>query len=231
VDGAELTVDLQIVDGKAHLLCVSNTEKVNYEDRFLAFRTMHPAAVSPETIERIRVIGQKLADAFELKNCPMLIQLLTDDKKESVLEFSARTGGGAKYLLVKKMSGFDPIGSIIDLTLTGRSEVGEIKAESKYLTNEFLYVYPGVFDHLEGFEELKSEGIISEYWQFKWKGAQILNAATSSDRVASITIQADSFEELVAKHQQAAARIRIIDESGRDIMRHDLLTDIKPLDL
>ena len=93
VEGAELTVDFEIVDGKAILLSVSNTEKVNYQDRFLAFRTRFPAAVSPETIERIKVIGQKIADAFQLKNSPMLIQLLTDNKRESVLEFSARTGG------------------------------------------------------------------------------------------------------------------------------------------
>ena len=229
VDGAELTVDFQIVDGKAHLLTASNTEKVNYQDRFLAFRTMHPAAVSPETIERIKVIGQKLADAFELKNTPMLVQLLTNDQKESVLEFSARTGGGAKYLLIKKESGFDPITAIIDLTLGNRVEVKEIKAESKFYTNEFLYCYPGCFDHLEGFEELKQEGILSEYWQFKWKGANMMGATSSSDRVASITIQADTFEDLVAKHNAAAKRIKVIDAEGNDILRHDLLTDIKPL--
>ena len=229
VEGAELTVDFQIVDGKAHLLSVSNTEKVNYQDRFLAFRTRHPAAVSPDTIERVKVIGQKIADAFKLKNTPMLIQLLTDDKRESVLEFSARTGGGAKYLLIKKMTGFDPITSVIDLTLGHKSEVGELKAEAKLMTNEFLYAYPGTFDHLEGFEELKEQGIISEYWQFKWKGAEIVNAISSSDRVASITILADTHEELAAKHCEAARRIRIIDADGNDMMRHDLLTDLNPL--
>lgn len=229
VEGAELTVDFEIVDGKAILLSASNTEKVNYQDRFLAFRTRYPAAVSPETVERIKTIGQKIADAFQLKNCPMLIQLLTDDHKESVLEFSARTGGGAKYLLIKMMTGFDPITAVIDLTLGRKPQVNEMKAESKLFTNEFLYAYPGVFDHLEGFEELKQEGILAEFWQFKWKGAEIFNATTSSDRVASITIKADSYEELVAKHNEAAKRIQIISSEGKDIMRHDLLTDIKPL--
>lgn len=229
VEGAEITVDFEIVDGKAILLSASNTEKVNYQDRFLAFRTRFPAAVSPETIERIKVIGQKIADAFELKNSPMLIQLLTDDKKESVLEFSARTGGGAKYLLIKMATGFDPITAVVDLTLGNRVEVQDVKSESKLITNEFLYAYPGVFDHLEGFEELKQEGILAEYWQFKWKGAEIQNAATSSDRVASITIKADTFEELVSKHNIAAERIKLIDINGKDIMRHDLLTEIKPL--
>ncbi len=229
VEGAELTVDYQIVDGKAYLLSASNTEKVNYKDRFLAFRTRFPAAVSPETLERVREIGQKIADAFHLKNTPMLVQLLTDDKRESVLEFCARTGGGAKYLLLKMASGFDPITAVIDLTLGNKVTVGEIKSESKYITNEFLYAYPGCFDHLEGFEELKQEGVLAEYWQFKWKGAQIGSAATSSDRVASITIQADSFEELVEKHNKAAKTIKMVDAEGNDIMRHDLLTDITRL--
>ena len=229
IEGAELTVDFEIVDGKAVFLSASNTEKINYNDRFLAFRTRFPAAVSHSTIERIKVIGQKIADAFKLKNTPMLIQLLTDDKKESVLEFSARTGGGAKYLLIKMATGFDPIKAVIDLTLGKKVEVKEIKSESKLITNEFLYSYPGVFDHLEGFEELKNQNILAEYWQFKWKGAEIFEAFTSSDRIASITIKANSLYELVSKHNEAAKKIKIIDVNGNDIMRHDLLTDIKPL--
>lgn len=229
VEGSEITVDFEIVDGKAHLLSASNTEKVDYKDRFLAFRTRFPAAVSTETISRIETIGQKIADAFNLKNTPMLVQLLTNDKKESVLEFCARTGGGAKYLLVKAASGFDPIDAVIDLTLGQKPTVNSPKSESKFITNEFLYSYPGCFDHLEGFEELKKEGVISEYWQFKWKGAEISKAVTSSDRIASFTIKTDSYEELVEKHNKIASTIKIIDINGKDIMRHDLLTDIKPL--
>ena len=57
------------------------------------------------------------------------------------------------------------------------------------------------------------------------------NAATSSDRVASITIAADSFEELVEKHNKAAATIKIIGADGQDMMRHDLLTAIQDLSL
>ena len=90
-----------------------------------------------------------------------------------------------------------------------------------------MYSYPVEFDHLEVFEELKQEGIILEYWQFKNKGAVIKSAVSSSDRIASITIVADSFEELVEKHNIAKSRIKIIDVNGNDIMRHDLLTDIE----
>lgn len=231
VEGVELTVDFEVVDGKAIFLSASNTEKVDYQDRFLAFRTRFPAEVSSDTIERIKIIGQQIADAFRLQNTPMLIQLLTDDKKESVLEFSARTGGGAKYLLLKMATGFDPITAVVDLTLGKKPIVKQIHSEAKFITNEFLYAYPDTFDRLDGFEELKQNGVISEYWQFKWQGASIMNASTSSDRVASITIKADTFEELVSKHNKAASRIRILNPEGVDIMRHDLLTDIHSLSI
>lgn len=229
VEGLELTVDFQVVDGKAIFLTASNTEKVNYQDRFLAFRTRNPAAVSTDTIERIKIIGQQIADAFKLKNTPMLVQMLTNGKKECVLEFCARTGGGAKYLLLKMATGFDPIEAVVNLTLGNKVSVNKIKSESKFITNEFLYSYPGTFDHLEGFAELKKEGVIAEYWQFKNAGTVINSAVTSSDRVASITIKADSFEELQKKHLIAARRIKIINQEGNDIMRHDLLTDIEML--
>ena len=231
VEGAELTVDFEVVDGTAHLLSVSNTEKVNYKDRFLAFRTRYPAAVDRATIARVAEIGQKIATAFGLKDTPMLVQMLTNGKKESGLEFCARTGGGAKYLLIKAATGFDPIKAVVDLTLGLPVEVGPIKPESKLITNEFLYAHPGVFDHLEGFEELKQDGTIAEFWQFKWPGAEIVNAISSSDRVASVTIYADTYEELVAKHDRMAATVKIVGRDGKDMMRHDLLTDIKPLDL
>lgn len=229
VEGAELTVDFQIIDGKAHLISASNTEKVDYKDRFLAFRTRYPASVSEETWERVRVIGQKIADAFKLKNTPMLVQLLTDDKRESVLEFCARTGGGSKYMLIKTATGFDPIKAVIDLTLGNEVTIDGVGQKHNFVTNEFLYGHSGVFDHAEGFEELKKEGILTEYWQFKSKGTEISNAVTSSDRIMGITYTADSYEELVERHNQIAASIKLIDSNGNDMMRHDLFVDIKSL--
>ena len=231
VEGAEITVDFQIIDGKAHLISASNTEKVDYKDRFLAFRTFYPAVIRPETLERIAGIGQKIADAFGLKNCPMLVQLLTNDERESVLEFCARTGGGAKYLLIKNCTGFDPIEAVVHLTLGEPVSVEGVGQKVGYYINEFLYANAGVFDHLDGFEELKEQGVLTEYWQFKAAGTPTSGAFTSSDRVASFSISADSIEELSRKHDLVASKIRLLDEQGQDILNHDLLVPIRDLTL
>ena len=50
---------------------------------------------------------------------------------------------------------------------------------------------------------------------------------SSSDRVAGITVQADSIDEFNKKHEYAIQHIAVIDPNGIDIMRHDLLPGIE----
>ena len=226
VTGDEISVDLYVENGVAKVLCVSNSEKIAADDKFVIFRAKYPVAASDAILEQIQDTAQRIVDAFGLKNCPMLLQLLTDGKRIFVLEFSARTGGCVKYQLIKRVSGFDVISAVVDLTLGNKPHVEKKEPESKYISNEFIYCKPGVFDHLEGAEELKEAGVISEYFVFKWKGATFDGVENSGDRAAGFTIQANDIEELLEKHKKAAAKLRVLDDQGRDIMRHDLLTDL-----
>jgi hypothetical protein len=84
-----------------------------------------------------------------------------------------------------------------------------------------------VFDRLENFDLLLNEGIISNYFLFKWRGAVFDGIANSGDRIAGFTLTADSLDELSHKHNVAVRDMRVIDVNGNDIMRHDLLTEIK----
>ena len=34
---------------------------------------------------------------------------------------------------------------------------------NRIVVNDFIYCHPGVFDHLEGFEEMQKQGLINEY--------------------------------------------------------------------
>lgn len=228
VCGEELSVDVYVENGTAHVLCVSNSEKIAADDKFVIFRCKYPAVASEVVLEQIRDTAQKIADAFKIKNSPMLVQLISDGKRIFVLEFSARTGGGVKFQLIRRVSGFDVIKAVVDLTLGMKPHVEKAKPESKYLSNEFIYCKEGVFDHLEGFEELKIKGVLSEYFLFKWKGAVFDGTVENSgDRIGGFTIQADTVEALLEKHREAAENLRVIGVDGADMMRHDLLTDIQ----
>ena len=92
-EGEEISVDLFVLNGKAHVLCVSNSEKVKAHDRFVIFRGKFPVHVSEKLMKKIENVSQKIAESFQIRNAPMLVQMLTNGENITVLEFCARTGG------------------------------------------------------------------------------------------------------------------------------------------
>lgn len=227
VAGEEISVDIYVEDGVAKLLCVSNSEKINDADRFIIFRGRYPVAATPKIMEQIRQVAQQIADAFGLKNCPMLIQMINNGERVSVLEFCARTGGNMKYLLIRRSCGFDVIKAVIDLTVGEKPRVELTEPEAKYIVNDFIYCKPGVYDRLEGFEELRQQGILTDYYSLRPKGMKVQGVNSSSDRIAGMTITANSLDEFNTKHRYIVEHTQILDENGVDIMRHDLLPDLK----
>lgn len=226
VSGDEISVDVYVENGEAKLLCVSNSEKLKTDDRFIIFRGRYPVAASDALLEKIRVVAQQIADAFGLVNSPMLIQMISDGENVSVLEFCARTGGNMKYLLIRRACGFDVIGAVIDLTLGQKPHVELSAPEGKYVVNDFIYCNPGVFDRLEGFEVLMEAGILTDYHAIRPRGFEVRGIASSSDRVAGFTVVADSLEEFNRKHRIVVENVKVLGMDGTDIMRHDLLPDL-----
>lgn len=226
IAGNELSADFYISNGRANLLSVSESCKIAERDKFVIFRAIYPPASSRGIIDKIQEIGQKIADAFNIVDAPMLVQLLTDGERVNVIEFSARTGGGVKYLLIKHISGFDVIKAVADLTMGIKPVCCLGEPDTKYLVNDFIYCNSGIYDHLVNFEELKQDGVMKDYYVFKWKGAEFDTISNSGDRVAGYTVTADSLDELITKHNEIRKMIRVEDADGNDIMRHDLLTDL-----
>lgn len=227
VSGIEISVDVYVEDGKVNVLVVSKSEKIASDEKFVIFRGGYPVKEAENVMAEIEDTVQKIADAFGLKNTPMLVQLITDGERISVLEFSARTGGGVKYLLIKNASRFDVIKAVVDLTLGEKPHYEKKEPIAKYFVNEFMYCKPGSFEKLEGFDELKEEGIMQDYYLFKWKGATFDTVENSGDRIGGFSVCADSFAELSEKHNEIVKRIKVIGADGEDILRHDLLTDLQ----
>ena len=227
VSGTEISVDVYVEDGVAKVLCVSNSEKIADADRFIIFRGRYPVAASPEIMEQIRVVAQQIADAFQLKDAPMLIQMINTGERVSVLEFCARTGGNMKYLLIKRTCGFDVIKAVIDLAVGEKPHVELSEPESKYIVNDFIYCKPGVFDRFAGVEEMLEQGMITDFRPLRPRGFQVFGVRSSSDRIAGFTVQADTLEEFNRKHRAAVENLKVLDVDGNDIMRRDLLPDMK----
>ncbi len=227
VSGEEISVDVYVEDGVAKILCVSNSEKIKDADRFVIFRGRYPVEASDEIMAQIQTVAQQIADAFNIKNAPMLIQMINNGKNVSVLEFCARTGGNMKYLLIKRACGFDVIKAVIDLTLGEKPTVKLAPPEAKYIVNDFIYCDNGTYDRLEGFDELMEEGILTDYHAIRPRGMKLNGANSSSDRIAGFTVTANSLEEFNQKHRRVVDTVKVLDPDGNDLMRHDLLPDLE----
>lgn len=223
VEGDEITVDVYVEDGQAHILCLSNLEKIPGNEKFVIYRTTNPAQISNNTYQKIETVAQDICTAFKLKDCPMLIQLIVSNDDISVVEFCARTGGGDKFRLIKKVANFDVIKAVLDLSLGIKPHIENTPRCDKYIINEFLYCYPGTFDHLEGFEEALKDGYITEFYQLKSSGTELSEVNSSGDRIAFFTVEGNNIEDVIEKHRIVNSKIKVIDQDGKDILRHDLL--------
>lgn len=225
--GEEISVDAFVLNGKAHILSITNSEKVKDKDRFVIFRGRYPANI-PDTIRnQIEDVAQKIADSFGLVNSPLLVQLLHNGMNISVLEFCARTGGNMKWLLIKNSCGVDVITATIDITLGLVPDITPKKMNNNIVVNDFIYCKPGVFDHFEGFDELVEQGIINEFHPVRTQGTEMHGVTSSSDRIAGMNILADSVDEYNQKLKTILEHIAIVDNKGNDMTRRDLLPEMK----
>ena len=223
VEGDEISVDVYVENGKAHVLCLTNLYKIGEDGKFIINRSCIPANVSGDIEAQIADTAQKIADAFCLEDTPMLIQLISNGKRISVVEFCARTGGGIKFLMIKKASGFDVVKAVADLTLGIKPHVEKFDKPDTITINEFVYCNSGTLDRLEGFEELLADGVINDYKQFKSSGTVFDKINGSGDRVAYFSVEANSQEELLLRHKKANDTIRAWSQDGKDLIRHDLI--------
>lgn len=216
--GIELSVDAFVVNRAVKILLISELQKIRGNDGFVIWKSGMDRKIPISLKKKIHVTLQKIVEAFSLQNCPLLVQLIVSENEEIfVLEFSARTGGGEKYQIIKALTGNDVIENVIRLTLGEDVALNQQKTECFYETI-FLYCKKGTYDHTEGIPRLMEQGVISDYYQFRNSGTVFTGeTASSSDRVAGYTIIAKTRGELYQKQDIARSAVRVIDVDGNDI--------------
>lgn len=220
-DGNEISADFYIENGVAKLLSATSSVKIKNKNSFTILCSDYPA-VNKQQEGKLVSIAHKIAKAFNLNNTPLLVQLISTKNNLFVIEFSARMGGGSKYKLIEVLSGVNIMSKYVDRILGDTPSVNPSK-QVNYCKMVYIYCRPGEFDHVEGFEELKENGIIEDFFLYKTPGMLIKGAETSSDRPAGYLIVGDSEEELALKLSEADSFIKIISKNGDDLMMHNLL--------
>jgi len=219
--GEELSVDVYIEGSTAKLLSITASKKIQEnKDSFTIIQSYYPASTGYKE-ERVLEICQKIADAWYLHDTPLLVQMIHKGDSYNVLEFSARMGGGSKYRLIQRLSGVDIMKVYVEMVMGQQPHV-EPKKQYNNAIMSYIYCYPGVYESVEGLEVLKYRGTILDYFIYRGPNSIIEKSNTSSDRVAGFLVVGSSQEEVEKKLTDANRKLRVLNEKGEDIMRHDL---------
>lgn len=220
-EGDEVSADFYIEGSNVKYLSATSSLKIKNRNSFTIKSSVYPV-ITQEQKEKIISLAQDIADAFNLNDCPLLIQMIVNGDEVNVIEFSARMGGGSKYHLIKVLSGVDIMSKYVDLIL-GDKPVVNPSDQVKYARMNYVYCNPGILDRVEGFETLIADKVIDKSFIYKTRGMSITAAATSGDRAAGYLITAESQQELAKKEAVVESVLKVISAEGHDIMIHNLV--------
>lgn len=221
--GKEVSIDAFVKDCRAKVILITESIKRPNTTGFTITGSSFPVEMSKTEIESISFIAQKIANAFDIQNGPLLIQAIAHGDEVRVIEFSARMGGGTKYRLIEELTGFNIMKAYVDMVLD-KSYAIDAFPKDVFAHLNYCYAYPGRVERLVNFELLKEQGILKDYYEYKSLGSMIEKAETSSDRIAGYLVVGNSLEELNEKEAYANKTLRIESSDHYDIMIHDFKT-------
>ena len=220
ISGEEVSADFYIQGSEVKFLCATKSNKIKNTNSFTITQSYYPV-INEAQEAKLTVIAGKIAKAFDLKDTPLLVQLILHGDDFYVLEFSARMGGGSKHKLIETISGVDIMKVYVDRILGAKPTVNPQK-KVKFATMNYVYCYNGMFVRIEGREEVRKNNLIVADFQYKMENNLITKHETSGDRVMGYLVVADSLEEMAHKIKTIDNSLKIIDDNGNDIMIHNI---------
>lgn len=219
--GEEYSIEAFIKKGEPYIIFASKNIKIKDQNTFTICKNQYVSELPQSLEEKIKEIIKGIHITFKIDNIPLLIQMIYDGENVNVIEFSARTGGGSKLFFIREMTGVDVIENLLDITM---GIAPDIRPQKKGDCAAILYIYtqPGIFCAVEGISTLQDKRIIEDVFLYKPYGSKINSSSYSCDRPLGLLIKAKDDKELSNKISMTNKTVKILDEKGNDIMRHEI---------
>lgn len=223
VDGVEVSVDCWVNKGEVHVVLVRQKFEMNAgQGTVIQSPGSYAPASVPETVKRkFAEIVKRITATLNLATTTFLLQAFVKGDNVNVIEYAPRVGGGMSFRTIELLTGLD----FVDLTVS--SYLGETRAVfanniSGYYSTNIIYAKPGVFDRLEGIEQLIKDSVVEEMYFYKTKGMVIGNDMSTRSRIGAFLIYAHTKEELLKKLSVAVEVLEVFDADGNALMRKDI---------
>lgn len=222
VTGSEIQIDCFVSDGISIVLDIKEKRKYTEDILTLSYGSLIPARISKGIENRCHEISQKIANCLRIQNGPLYIQAIATGEEVFVIEFGLRFGGNLSYQIIHDITGVDIISATAEAYLGNKPEI-KIKApELPVYATYHVFPVSGTFSKVIGIDELQADGFVNSFKQNRPFGIVCLGDMSSSERIASFTVRANSYEENDKKLKYILSKIDVLNEMGESIMRKDI---------
>lgn len=219
--GPEIQVDCLATSSGVKVMMTRQKQKIVSDGKGMvlqSYGSVFPAPLNDNQKSEVQSVAEKIAAAFGLSNTPFFYQAILTEDGISVLEFAPRIGGGLSYSILKDFGSYDAVEYAIGSYLGTDLDAAPCIPSDKFLASVLVYAHEGVFDHLEGLDELTQEGVIDMGFVMKSRGDYIDGDMRSSNRVAAFIVSAKDYRSLQAKAGQAFSSIEAFDMDGKPMI-------------
>lgn len=219
--GKEIGVDCIIKNHKAYIIMTRERRKIQSHNDAIQqiYGSFWPADITPAQLESLRVIAEKIGNAFSIDNSPLMMQTIVSDSEINVIEFGARIGGGENYHIIEELTGYDFIEQSINSFLGAEIDLTHHDA-SEYLADNYIYIRAGSFGEMKIDDCVKDDILYTNV--YRKSGARVGADISSNNRVGVFVVKAKSTEEILKKIMNVVEHMEVYDIDGNPVMRKDI---------
>jgi biotin carboxylase len=176
IEGIEITVEGFSLEGKCHILAISEKEHYPHNE-CVASRLAYPPRFSDNAIENIKHIAAKVVETLGLVNGISHAEYRMRGDIPVLVEVGARGGGNRiASMIVPHISGVD-IYEMLIRSLLGEQNLGIPKSLWRSANLEFFQFQPGRVKAIRGLDEVRKEKLAQDI-SLNFKVGDTLESAT-----------------------------------------------------
>lgn len=219
--GKEIGVDCMIKNHKAYIIMTRERRKILSKNDGIQqiYGSFWPADITPVQLENLRIIAERIAEVFNIDNCPLMMQTIVDGAEINVIEFGARIGGGENYHIIEELTGYDIIDASISSFLGEEINIDYHNAK-EYIADNYIYMNKGLFGKMWIDEKVYDKILYSNV--YRKKGAEVGSEISSNNRVGAFVVKSPTTEELISRIEEVVDNMEVYDINGNPVMRKDL---------
>lgn len=226
-EGIEISVDVITENYIPEIVMIRQKFKLPESGNFVLQSpgSFSPSFIENKNIEKLKNIIEDICKAFNLKNTSLLVQAIYNNEGISIIEFAPRVGGGMSYKTILLNTGLDIIDKTIDSYLEVEKKYNFTKPKM-FLFTIIVYAKEGVFEKIEGVDELKNNGFIIDFFYYKTKGMKIGNDMSTSSRIGAFIVAGKTYREGLDKIEKSLKNLEVYDENNEKIMLKNIYENI-----